>query len=75
MTGRLVPPLELKEADILEELYPKSKPFLRKEGIAAIEAQGTSLLGADEELETPLINGADWAYVPFDKRGNAVGGI
>jgi hypothetical protein len=33
------------------------KPFLRKQGIAVIEAQGTSVVGTDGELETPLIDG------------------
>ena len=70
--GEAGAPLEVAEADILEELYPKIKPFLRKEGIAAIEAQGTSIIGEDGELETPLINGADCAYVVFDKRGTAL---
>ncbi|SDR79804.1 Protein of unknown function [Gillisia sp. Hel1_33_143] len=60
-------PLDEEEARILKEIYPKVKPFLRKEGIAAIEAQGTSITGEDGELETPLINGADCAYVIFDK--------
>ena len=73
--GEAGAPLEVAEADILEELYPKIKPFLRKEGIAAIEAQGTSIIGEDGELETPLINGADCAYVTFDKLGTALCGI
>ena len=34
-------PLSEAETKIMEEIYPKVKPFLRKEGIAAIEAQGT----------------------------------
>ncbi len=73
--GEAGAPLEEAEAEILEELYPKIKPFLRKEGIAAIEAQGTSILGEDGELETPLIDGADCAYVTFDKSGIALCGI
>jgi hypothetical protein len=32
------------------------KPFLRKQGFV-IEAQGTSVVGTDGELETPLIDG------------------
>ena len=47
-------PLSLEETKILEEIYPKVKPFLRKEGIAAIEAQGTWIVGTDGDLETPL---------------------
>jgi hypothetical protein len=48
-------PLSLEETTI-EEIY-KVKPFLRKQGIAVIEAQGTSVVGTDGELETPLIDG------------------
>ncbi len=67
-------PLDEEESRILKEIYPKVKPFLRKEGIAAIEAQGTSIIGEDGEIETPLINGADCAYVIFEK-GTALCGI
>lgn len=59
-------PLSLEETDILKEIYPKVKPFLRKEGIKAIEEQGTSVIGFDGEPETTLIDGKDCAYVIFD---------
>ena len=61
-------PLEKIETGILEEVYPKVKPFLRKEGIKAIENQGTFTKNEDGELETPLIDGADCAYVIFDEK-------
>lgn len=60
-------PLELEETKILEEIYPKVKPFLRKEGIKAIEEQGKFVTGEDGEFETTLIEGKDCAYVIFDK--------
>ena len=59
-------PLTKEETQILADIYPKVKPFLRKEGIAAIEAQGTHVIGTDGELETTLIDGKDCAYVIFD---------
>ena len=65
-------PLEASEADILNDIYPVIKPYLRKEGIAAIEAQGTYVIAEDGELETPLINGADCAYVIFDDKKTAL---
>ncbi|WP_417199274.1 DUF3109 family protein [Bizionia sp.] len=68
-------PLEKAEAQILEDIYPKVKPFLRQIGIDAIEAQGTFITTATGELETPLIDGADCAYVTFDKKGTALCGI
>ena len=61
-------PLTKEEAEILEDIYPKVKPFLRKKGIEAIEAQGTSTKNEWDEIETPLINGADCAYVIFDNK-------
>jgi hypothetical protein len=68
-------PLEQEEIDILEKIYPQVKPFLRKEGIKAIEAQGTSVTNALGEHETPLIDGADCAYVIFDENKKALCGI
>ncbi|MBO3115459.1 DUF3109 family protein [Winogradskyella sp. DF17] len=68
-------PLDKEEVEILEDIYPKVKPFLRKEGIDAIEDQGTSITTAFGENETPLINGADCAYVIFDEHNKALCGI
>jgi len=65
-------PLEKEEAIILEEIYPKVKPFLRKEGIKVIESQGAFITTEKGELETPLINGADCAYVIFDEHKTAL---
>ena len=59
-------PLDEEETKILAEIFPKVKPFLRPEGIAAIEAQGTHVVSDFGELETPLIDGKDCAYVIFD---------
>lgn len=59
-------PLSKEETAILEEIYPTIKPFLRPEGIEVIEKQGTWLIGTDGDMETPLINNADCAYVIFD---------
>ncbi|MFL3662259.1 MAG: DUF3109 family protein [Polaribacter sp.] len=68
-------PLDKEEAQMLEDIYPKIKPFLRKEGIAEIEKQGTSITSEWGELETPLINDADCAYVIFDEKKTALCGI
>lgn len=68
-------PLDKDEAAILDDIYPKVKPFLRTEGIAAIEAQGTYITTEEGELETPLINNADCAYVTFNEQGIALCGI
>lgn len=68
-------PLEEEEVKILQDIYPKIKPFLRPEGIAEIEKHGTSIVSDFKELETPLIKGADCAYVIFDKNNTALCGI
>src|SRR5690554_8229571 len=60
-------PLEEKETDILNAIYPKIKHLLRPEGIEAIEQQGTFIVTEFDEFETPLIGGADCAYVIFDR--------
>jgi hypothetical protein len=64
-------PLEKEEVDILKDIYPKVKPFLRPEGIKAIEEQGIYIKTELGELETPLVNGEDCVYVNYDDRGIA----
>ncbi len=59
-------PLSKEETAILESIYPQIKPFLRPEGIAAIEDQGAWAIGTEGELETPLIDNRDCAYVIYD---------
>ncbi|NER13094.1 DUF3109 family protein [Leptobacterium flavescens] len=73
--GEAGAPLDEEEVKILEEIYPKVKPFLRKEGVAAIEEQGTHVKGWDGEWETPLVNGSECAYVIFDEKKTALCGI
>ena len=50
-------PLETEEISQLKEQWTTLKPFLTKEGIAAIETQGVATQNAFEEWETPLIDG------------------
>ncbi len=68
-------PLEDGETQILVEIFEELKPFLRNEGIAAIEAQGTYVKGEDGDWETPLIDGNECAYVVFSEHGVAQCGI
>lgn len=70
--GEAGAPLEEEETQILEDIYDKVKPFLRPEGIKAIEEQGTWIKSDFGELETPLIGGADCAYVIFDEKNTAL---
>ncbi len=73
--GEAGAPVAPEEVDILREIYPKVKPFLRPEGIEAIEAQGTHIETDMGELETPLVEGKECAYVTFTPDGIATCGI
>lgn len=68
-------PVEEAEVHILEEIYDEVKPYLRKEGVEAIEKQGAFVVGDDGEYETPLVNGHECAYVVFDESGTTLCGI
>ena len=68
-------PLEKEEVLILKEIYPTLKPFLRREGILAIENQGTSIVTDLGELETPLVNNSECAYLIFNENKTALCGI
>lgn len=68
-------PLDEDETKILEEIYPKIKPYLRPEGIKAIEEQHTHTVDIDGDLVTPLVNNAECAYVIFDENGYTKCGI
>ncbi len=70
--GEAGAPLEEEELDILKEIFPKVKPYLREEGVKAIEDQGIYTTNESGEYETPLIDGADCAYVIFDENKTAL---
>ncbi|MDT8401894.1 MAG: DUF3109 family protein [Bacteroidales bacterium] len=59
-------PLEEDEAQLLEELWPVIKQYIRPEGIRAVEEQGTSLTDSDGDLVTPLIGKAECAYTLYN---------
>ncbi len=61
-------PLTEDEAKILEEIFEKVKPYLRSEGIAAINSLGTSVTDFENEKVTPLIGNEECAYT--NKDGN-----
>lgn len=68
-------PVEEPEEQILEDIYSEVKPYLRDEGIKAIEEQGKTVRSSFDEPETPLVNGEECAYVTFDEKGTALCGI
>ncbi len=68
-------PLLEEELVILDDIYDDVKPFLRPEGIAALEAQGTFVVDVEGDFGTPLVNGKECAYTTFDEKGVALCGI
>ena len=61
-------PLEAEEVDLLEQEYEAYKPYLKPEGIEAIERQGFMVVDRDGDYTTPLINDAECAY-SFQENG------
>jgi len=59
-------PLNKNEIDILDNIYNDIKPYLRLEGIEAIEKQGKYIIDWDNEYVTPLINEKECAYAIFE---------
>ena len=73
--GEAGAPLNEEETEILNGIYDKLKPYLRQEGIEAIESQGTHIQIPSGDLETPLVKGRECAYTIFDENGKAGCGI
>lgn len=66
-------PLEKEEMQLLDTDYEKIKPFMRAEGIAAVEAQGKYVVDPyDGDDVTPLVNNRECAYVSFNEQGIAL---
>ena len=61
-------PIKLEEIDILEEDLEKIKPYMRQEGIDAVEKTGVFYMDRwDNEPVTTLVNGKECAFVYFDE--------
>ncbi len=59
-------PLEEEETTVLSKILPDIRPFLRAEGISAIEEQGPFITDFEGELVTPLINNRECAYTVME---------
>ncbi len=64
-------PVTKEEVDIIEANLDKVLPYMRPEGIAAIEAQGVVYEDDDYEPATTLVNGKECAFVYFDQTNTA----
>jgi len=68
-------PLEDDEILLLDKEYEKIKPFLRQEGIDAIEAGGKYYVDSEHDTVTQLVDGKECAYTLFNEKGIAECGI
>lgn len=65
-------PLDKKELKILDKVYPAVKPYMRKEGVTAVEKHGTYVKDSDGDYTTTLVSdGAECAFVIFDENNIA----
>ena len=55
-------PLEKGEKKKIERNYPNVKPYMKPEGIVAVEQQGFAVIDRDGDLVTPLIANRECAY-------------
>lgn len=62
-------PLKKEEVTIIEDNLEKIKPYMRQEGIDAVEKEGVSYLDQENEPVTTLVNGGECAFVFFDDKG------
>ena len=64
-------PVSEEEVQIIEDNLEKIKPYMRPEGIAAVEANGIVYHDEDFEPATTLVNGKECAFVYFDQSNTA----
>ncbi len=69
-------PLDQDELIRLEEVYPWVKPYLRPEGIQAVESKGIYTVDSDGDFVTTLVGDhGECAFVIYDEQGIAKCGI
>ena len=64
-------PITLEEISIIEQELENIKPYMRKEGIEAVEKSDIFYMDWDNDPVTTLVNGKECAFVNFDQRGIA----
>lgn len=65
--GNAGAPLEIGEADILEQEYEAYKPYLTAEGMEAIREQGFVVVDSEGDYTTPLIDQGECAFAYQEK--------
>lgn len=61
-------PLEEDEVAVMEAEFEVYKPYMKPEGVAAVERDGVMVLDEDGDLTTTLIDGAECAF-SFEEGG------
>lgn len=62
-------PLDKKELNLLEKVYPVVKPYMTKEGVNAVEKYGTYIKDSDGDYTTTLVReGGACAFVIYDDK-------
>ena len=59
-------PLDADEADTLNSLLPKIRPYMTAEGIAEVERSGVATHDSEGVLCTPLVNNRECVYAVFE---------
>lgn len=60
-------PLTIDETSILEDEIEKIKPYMRPEGVAAIDEQGPWVIDIENDKVTTLVNNKECAYVIIEE--------
>jgi hypothetical protein len=69
--GEAGAPLEEQETLILQDIFSKVRPLMIEGGIRTVLDQGAWVWDQHDEPVTPLVNGAQCAYVYYDNDGTA----
>lgn len=69
--GEAGAPLEEQETLILQEIFAKVRPLMIEGGVRTVLEEGTWVRDQHDEPVTPLVNGAQCAYVYYDHDGTA----
>jgi len=64
-------PLTMEETKIMEEILEDVKPYMRPEGIAAVEKEGVYYIDPWDEPASTLVNDKECAFVYFDETSTA----
>jgi len=64
-------PLTMEEVSIMEEILDEVKPYMRPEGLAAVEKEGVFYIDPWNEPASTLVNNQECAFVYFDETSTA----